>query len=316
MSARSLVIAVCLCCWSSAVTGDEKKGPDLQAVVSASGDRYLKAFGERDAKKLAALFTKEAEYVDSTGTVFHGREAIEAELAASFKDDPEGTLTLEVSSIRPIAAGVVVEEGVSTFTPKGDGPTVQTRYAVTHVKQPDGNWLIASARELETMELSPHDHLKTLAWLEGRWREEDGQSVVSTEWKWSEDGNFLISEFSVRDEGEISLKGTHRLGWDGERKQFRSWIFDSTGGFSEGWWTAGEPGSWLVQLTGIDAAGTRRTSTISYVRDGADAILVSQEKRVHAGNSLPDISHKIVRQPPQPGSAKENKKGERGVSTP
>lgn len=41
--------------------------------------------------------------------------------------------------------------------------------------------------------MTPQDRLTELAWLEGGWREEVGETVATTEWKWSEDGNFLIS---------------------------------------------------------------------------------------------------------------------------
>jgi len=294
---------------TDAVAADPDKAA-IEASVAQAVDRYEKAFKARDAKAIAALFTPEAEYVDSLGTVFHGRDAIEGEYVANFQVDPPGTIDIEVVSIRPISAGVVIEDGISTFrAEKNEAVTKgaagsQVRYSAMHVRQADGTWLMASVRELDAPVVTPHGRLQALAWLEGNWREELEGTVVETTWKWSEDGNFLLSEFSVKRSGQIQMKGTHRLGWDAERKQFRSWIFDSTGGAADGWWSAVDEGAWSVQLSGVDTSGARISSLATYLRDGADAIVISQEQRSRGGLSLPGNTHRVVRQPPAPGSAK------------
>ena len=286
----------------------ESDNAKLQAAIIQSGDRYAKAFADRDSKALGKLFTAEAEYVDSDGTIFHGRDAIEAEFSASLEDSPEGTLSIEVLSIRSIAAGVVVEDGISTFSPTEAGTSLRTRYAATHVKQDDGNWLIASVREIGSSVVTAHDRLQALAWLAGQWREEVDGTVINTEWKWSEDGNFLLSDFSVQEADSSEWKGTHRIGWDAERKQFRSWIFDSHGGASDGWWRPHDNGTWTIILGGVDAEGTRRSSILTYQQDGGDAIAVSQQQRIQGGMSLPDRVHRIVRQPPGTSVGKGAKK--------
>ena len=79
----------------------------IQKIVTESTTKYAELYAKQDAAGLAALFTTEAEYVDSTGEVFHGREVIEAEFAASFQDDAPGKLVIDVTSIRPIADGLI-----------------------------------------------------------------------------------------------------------------------------------------------------------------------------------------------------------------
>lgn len=276
---------------------------DLQKVVSNSVKQYSEGFAKRDAKAIAAMFTVEGEYVDAVGTVFHGRQIIEAELKASFETDPPGALEISVLSIRPIAAGLLIEEGVSTFTPKENGIGTRTHYTATHVRQADGTWLLASVRELESAEATPHEQLKALGWLEGRWREENGNTVVKTEWKWSEDGNFLLSEFTLKTNDKDTLKGTHRIGWDAERRQFRSWIFDASGGNADGWWSAAEDGSWSVHLSGIGATGIRRSSVMTYARNGADTLVVTQTKQTLAGVGMPESTYRVVRDAPAPPTA-------------
>ncbi|MEX1042293.1 MAG: nuclear transport factor 2 family protein [Pirellulaceae bacterium] len=282
-----------------AVADDIGDVSDPQGIVEQSADQFAEAFNRRDANEIAQLFTPEAEYIDAAGMIFHGRAAIAGEFAAVLELSPPGAMAIELISIRPIAEGVLVEDGVSSFVPEEEGAISHTRYTATHVRQKDGAWQIASVRELEAAKMTPHDRLQSLAWLVGSWHEDVAGSVISTEWKWSENGNFLISEFSVRQAADSQWSGTHRIGWDAGRKQFRSWIFESGGGSLTGWWRGGEDGSWSVSLSGIDTQGTPRSSVMTYQRDGENAIAVTQGQRIVDGQMLPGSVHRVVRQPPQ-----------------
>lgn len=279
----------------------------VEKVVADSAARYRELFDKQDAAGIAALFTPEAEYVDATGTVFHGRAAIQAEMAESFRLGPPGKVTIEVVSIRPIAEGLIVEEGGSTFTPDDGGAISQTRYVALHHRQSDGAWLMAGVRELAPAELTPHERLKDLAWLLGDWREEVAGGVTKTSWSWSDDGVALIANFSTRDSEGAGFSGTHRVGWDAERKQFRSWIFDSTGGFADGWWSREADGTWSVRLVGADADGARIATTLVYAADGAENLSITQRDRTRGGEALPPVTVRVVRKPPLPGSAAPKK---------
>lgn len=288
----------------SGAQGQEKM-LDEQAIVEKSVEAFARAFNQQDVKALAELFTEEAEYVDSSGLVFHGRSVIAAEFAAAFSMREQGTTSVELVSIRPIAKDAIVEEGVSTFQPKGEGPASQTRYVAIHVKQNDG-WQIASVRELKAGEMTHHARLYALSWLLGAWHEDVDGSVVRTEWKWSDNGNYLLSNFAVRQGTGEAWEGLHRIGWDAERQQFRSWVFEANGGVMEGWWRENVDGSWSVALSGVDAGGVRRSVLFTYEADGPEAIRVSQSQRVVGGVSLPGSVHRIVKQPPAVSSASDN----------
>jgi uncharacterized protein (TIGR02246 family) len=273
----------------------------LKKIVADSAAKYSALFEKSDAAGMAALFTLEAEMVDASGVVFHGRAAIEAEFAASFEAGNKGKLEIQVTSIRPIADGVVVEEGATTFRPaETDGQVSQSRYVALHVRGADGAWLMAAVRELAPPELSAHEQLKSLAWLAGDWREEVAGSVTKTSWKWSDDGVALLGSFTIKGALGDVRTGSHRIGWDAERKQFRSWIFDSTGGFLDGWWAPALDGSWSVTLQGTDAEGARISGAITYTREGADRLTIEQTNRVRGGIGLPPVANKVVRQPPAP----------------
>lgn len=300
LSRASIWCMGCLLGCSGLAAAADYDVASLQAVVDKAVEKYRTAFQARDATGLAALFTPEAELVDITGTVFHGRDAIAAEYAAAFETQPPGEIEIEILSIRPIADGLLVEEGVSTFRDAAGQFVARTHYTATHVRQSDGSWLLASVRELEAPASTPHEQLLALSWLEGAWREEIDGGSVSTTWKWSPDGNFLISEFSLHNAQGEAITGSHRIGWDGERRQYRSWIFDANGGAADGWWTAGDDGSWSVQFSGVDGDGARLSCLLTYFHDGADGLVLTQEQRSLGGVALPSTTHRVVRQPPAP----------------
>jgi hypothetical protein len=112
----------------------------------------------------------------------------------------------------------------------------------------------------------------------------------------------LTAQFTIRDPDGETRSGTHRIGWDAERKQFRSWIFDSTGGFADGWWSQGADGSWSVRLVGINAEGVRISATLAYTADGPDKLTISQHDRMLGGEGLPAVETRVVRSPPAPGA--------------
>ena len=76
-----------------------------------------------------------------------------------------------------------------------------------------------------------------LEWLVGDWVDEGDHGVVHTTCRWSDDKSFLLREFTIKVPGQPISSGAQRIGWDAGREQFRSWVFDSDGGHSEGLWT-------------------------------------------------------------------------------
>ena len=104
---------------------------------------------------------------------------------------------------------------------------------MVYVKQ-DGRWLQAAVRDELLGGPTPHERLGELEWMIGEWVNESQAAVVHTTCRWSEDGNFLLREFTMKTQGEPVLSGTQRIGWDPVRQQIRSWVFDSEGGFGQG----------------------------------------------------------------------------------
>jgi len=301
-SLRWLLVPVfCLVlCSHGATHAADPADAALQTAIENSAQRFSEAFEKRDAGAIAELFTPEGEFIDLSGLVFHGRAAIAAEYAASFQALPAGKLTFNLLSVRPVAAGLIIEEGIASFSPREGESVTRTHYTATHLQQPDQSWKLASVRELEAAPQSPHEKLQELAWLVGAWHEDVNGTQIATEWKWAEGGNYLVSQFTIQVSPDRRLSGTHRIGWDPVRRSFRSWVFDVGGSFAEGSWSQNPDGSWSIALNGTSRDGDQSSTLMTYSADGANAIHVTQERVQRGGELLPPLSHRIVRQPPGP----------------
>ncbi len=275
-----------------------------EAAIRKSGDSYTQAYAKGDAKSVAAHFTEEAEYVDESGEVTHGRAKILEELVEHFKQTPGAKLAIEIESIRFVAPGVAIEDGISRHTHEGEPEPLVNLYTAVHVKV-DGKWLVASVRDMApVVEPSAGDRLKDLKWLVGDWIDEDEESVTKFSCQPSADGNFLLREFTILMEGQKVLTGTQRITWDPKLGQFRSWSFDSDGGFAEGvWHVDGE--RWVVKSTGQTAAGESATMTNTYLVENDHTLEFETAEFVINGEPQ-EVTNAVtlVRAPLPPGGKK------------
>ena len=277
-----------------------EKSDDL-AAIRAVANSFLDAYRAKDAAALGALFTENAEIVDDEGEVTKGRPAIVERFAGLFKANEAGTLEVAAESIHLLSPEVAIEEGTATVS-GDDGEEPETsRYSVIYVKQ-DGHWLHARIQDQTPSELSAHDHLKDLEWMLGEWVNESDDELVSTTCSWSDNGSFLIREFDVKIEGKVALSGTQRIGWDPLRKQFRTWVFDSEGGFAEGLVSHDDDlDQWIVQSSGVRADGQPVTVTSVFTPLDPDRIAWQTVERTVGGVAVPGLDQYIVvRKPPQP----------------
>ncbi len=295
---RRSAAALLLTVLSQSIAMAQKTTPEASPVdeIAPSVRSFTDAFNAGNAAQLAAHFADDGEYVADDGTLFKGREDIEAEFAAFFEMFPKSQMSVVVSDIRLIGDNLAIEEGTAEVVREMDGVVTSSRYVVTHVRKKDG-WKIASARDLDAQPASNHDRLKALEWLVGDWIDESQASTVSSSVRWSDDGNYLLTRFELRVDGLRVMNGTQRIGWDPQKKQIRSWVFDSEGGFGTGFWTATETG-WIVKSDFVLPAGGSGSVTSVYERTGRDAFRLTFRDRLVNGDSLPDQTVVVVRKAP------------------
>jgi hypothetical protein len=147
--------------------------------------------------------------------------------------------------------------------------------------------------------VTPHEQLRQLEWLIGDRVDESGNAVVKTSTRWSEDKNFLLSDFLIQLPQRGTVRGTQRIGWDGSIGKFRSWVFDAEGGHAEGLWSHVD-GRWIVKVTGVRPDGDVGTATNIYAPADPDSFFLSSVDRIVGDAAAPDVTVKVVRRPPEP----------------
>jgi len=306
----ALLLGICPCLVAQEPTPKEK-APSAAATAADRGDdekaiaglvaAFAKAFNGGDAAAAAATFAEDALAVDEHGQRTEGRAAIRAGLAASFAGSLGSTIAIKVDSLRFLGPETALEEGRTTITPSGPGAVPEiTRFTVVYVKK-DGRWLHSAVRDEASHDLTPHDRLKELEWLVGDWINESQDAVVNTTCKWTEDGNFLVREFTMKTQGQPVLSGTQRIGWDAVKRQFKTWIFDTEGGFGEGYFTR-DGDRWLIKADGVRQDGLPASATNIITRLGKDRMSWQSVDRTLGGAAIAGINEfTVVRKPPEAG---------------
>ena len=95
-------------------------------------------------------------------------------------------------------------------------------------------------------------------------------------------------------QGKPVMSGSQRIGWDPVKRQFKSWVFDSEGGFVEAYWTR-DGNQWLVKAEGVGQDGEPASATNIITRLGKDRVELAvgqpharrrrgaRRRRVHPG---------------------------------
>lgn len=297
----------------SAGKGAEKpaKVPTIQPAAAPSSPpedavrqtiaALSKAYHQHDGREFAAIFTADGEYVDEKGALFHGRQAIADEFATFFTANSGTSIELQILSVRTIAPNVIAADGSTRFMRAKNEAPISGRFKLVCVKD-SGKWLVASLREIEpTGEIANHhEQVQQLEWLIGDWIDEGADARVFFTCRWDESGNFLLRDFSVHVAGQKAMTGTQRIGYDPVTGHLKTWIFDSAGGYSDGFFHR-EGESWVLQSSGVAADGRMASGTSVFTHIDRHRMSWEGVDRVLGGERIADIGKvMIVRKPPSP----------------
>lgn len=276
------IVLIGLCAAAQAQESTATESP-AAAVARA----YQEAFNAGSADKLAALHTKDAEWVDSEGQIHAGREAIRALLAKAFAAQPGRTIDLAVEKTRAVGDDVIIENGSATVT-SPDGELSVSACTTVYAKDGD-EWRIAQVTETAPdVAPSPASQLARLRWLEGTWRGENSKRPVTLKISEAQNGNFLTINYSFGDNGSDGTS-TEVVGYDAAEDRVRSWTFDSEGGFSEAAWQS-DDSNWLLVSKSVNPDGTRGSSQLE-IRPSADGKSFTAEgyNRESGGVPMPKL---------------------------
>jgi len=144
-----------------------------------------------------------------------------------------------------------------------DSDRVQSRYSAVYVNV-EGKWLIASVRDFPHERR--HDHrtrLSEMNWLMGQWVDEEEDALVHFSCEPTDNGHYLIRTFAIVVEGREAFSGTQRIGWCPLSHKLRTWIFDSEGGYADGFWHR-DGNDWALKCSGVNADGESMSYTTLY----------------------------------------------------
>jgi len=280
-----LLLLICSAC--------EKNDSNEEKEIRQKAKSFEDAFNRKDVKALSALWSDKAQYTEpESGETLVGKDAIEKEYADAFKEGDQRKLNIQINSIQFPKSNQAVEQGIAIVN-QGDEVISKTAYQAFYEKQ-QGNWLLMQVREVNFQDHpDQYEHLKQLEWLVGEWVDKDEDSTFESRFDWDKYKNFLTQHFSVTVEGQFDLEGRQVIGWDPIKKQIRSWIFDSDGGFGKGTWQK-KGDSWFVEMSQTLADGRRTSSINIYTPIDQNSYKWESTGREVDGDLLPNIGPIVV----------------------
>jgi uncharacterized protein (TIGR02246 family) len=264
---------------------DSSQSPEFKAAEDRA-QKYIAAYNKGDAKTLANFYAEDVDYIDKDGAEVKGRDAIQKLLADNFQANPGAKLDVTIDEVKQLSPDVLVNRGIATVTPK-DGAAVATRYVAIDVKKGD-QWQTSQLTEMEASPSSAYSQLRALEWLVGTWQDKAGDQTVETKVKWAGDKNFLTRTFKVKGADLNETDGWEIIGWDPDRQQIRSWIFDSNGGFGESTW-ANDGEHWLIQASNVLPDGSHSTAEHVLTRVDDNKFTWESQNRTLNGELQPSL---------------------------
>jgi len=263
----------------------EQAGPATQ-VSSEFAKNYIAAYDKGDAKAVASFSAEDAEYIDADGALTKGRAEIEKLLATAFQENPGAKLDIALDEVVQLTPEVVVSRGLATVTPES-GAAEATRFEVIRVKKGD-QWQISHLTETSAPAPDAYSQLQALEWLVGTWQDKTGDQTIETKINWAASKNFLTRTFKVQGSGQDETDGWEIIGWDPDRQQIRSWIFDSNGGFGESTWS-NDGEHWLIKASNTLPDGGHSTAENVLTRVDDNTFTWESPNRTQNGELQPSI---------------------------
>jgi uncharacterized protein (TIGR02246 family) len=274
---------------------DPAANTDEQALRTACAS-YVKAVNSGDVAAIVKYWTPDADYVNDNGEKFQGRAALGKLFKENLPSVKGKKFSFETKSLRMIAPGVAVEDGVGSLAGDDEDQSEPvTRYTAVWVHSGDG-WLISSVRDLG--DLPPDEKaaapLKPLDWMIGDWHSENSEAQVEMTCAWALENKWLKQKYEVKAKNGEAFTVVTLIGWDPAESQIRSWFFDSRGGFGAGAWTR-DGNSWKIAASGVVSDGRRGSSTnIWKYTDNNNAVWQSKDRQLE-GMPMPESEVKFVR---------------------
>jgi uncharacterized protein (TIGR02246 family) len=252
--------------------------------------KYQEAYDRGDAKALASFYAEDVDYIDQDGVEVRSRGEMEKLFMENFQANPGAKIAITIEEVKLLTPDVQVNRGFATVTATS-GLTESTRYVAVLGKKAD-RWQVCQLTQTAAPAPTASSQLEALKWLIGNWENKDADQTVETKVEWAGDKNFLVRTFKLKGEqGETD--GWEIVGWDPDRQQIRSWIFDSNGGLGESSWSY-ESGHWLIRASNVLPDGSRSTAENLLTKFDDNTFTWESQNRTLDGESQPSVPKIVV----------------------
>jgi hypothetical protein len=234
--------------------------------------------------------------MNDNGDKFKGHAALEKLFKESLAAGKGKKFTFDTQSMRMIAPGVVLEDGIGKYSGGDeDEQRVASSYSAIWIKSGD-KWLISNVRDLGDVAATGEapSPLKQLAWLVGDWHSSDNEAEVDMSCDYALENKFLKLKYEVKSKDGAEFTVVAMITWDPTRDEIRSWFFDSRGGFGEGEWKR-DGNSWTVSTNGTVADGRHGTMTNVWKYQDENTAVWQSKNRELDGIPMPESEVRFVR---------------------
>lgn len=280
---------------------------DEPAGARQAVEALVAALNAGDWQTLGSLFTEHGDVVDHQGHLASVRDRITVLTSALESDEgaaagAEATNSaapaqprrmVELDQARLVTDDVALVDGWGHTAAVGGVAEPLRRFSVVLVRR-ENRWLIDAVREGPSSTVVRPADIHELDWLLGTWEGQTEQAQYRFTARLSDDGRFVLRDFSVAIEGKLVFQGQQRIGWDPRGRSFKSWNFDADGGIGEGTWSkTGD--SWLVEATSVAPDGSESTAVNTYTPLAKDRVVLQSIGARSGGIEIPDVLVELVR---------------------
>jgi uncharacterized protein (TIGR02246 family) len=262
-----------------------------EAALRQTAKQYLAAVERNDRKAMAEFWTSRGVFIDEDGQSFKVRDLIDSAADSKNADRQQNKET--VSTIRFLTADSAIEDGESEITVLGEPGPIKGRYSAVWLRQ-NGKWKLDSLRSSRVVAESIPARLAVLEPFIGQWSGQNSNITMHVTAAWNPAKTFMQRELSMANQGKVTYTAAQQMGWDPERQEIHSWVFDSQGGHSEGSWSL-EGNVWMALYQGVSSTGQSSSATHLIKFIDRDTCVWKMIDVITGGKSGPDFEMTFAR---------------------
>lgn len=292
---------------------NDTRAQDEAALRKASKD-YVAALAANNWKAVGEFWTDDGIYVNDDGQEQKVKELLER--VSNSPGTPRPHMKLTPTKLRFLTTDSATEDGQSEITPAGASKPVKGRFSAVWVRQ-GGKWKLDSLRESQIVTAeAPGERLETLEPFVGSWSGQVENVSAQITAAWNAGKTFLRRELTMTSHGKVAVSAMQQIGWDPIREQPRSWAFDASGGYGEGFWSQ-EGTAWMVLAETVHPDGKISKATHIFKFPNRDTMVWRSVHVTNDGVDAPDFEMTLKRgekTAKPPASTTSEKSGDKAPS--